>query len=228
MAEHDELSAYLLGQLTPAESAAFEAHLRDCDTCRGELVELESLPGLLAGAAPAYAVPRDLEARTFAAIERTNGAGRRSRPPRRRAWWRRPPLLAGAVAALAAAAVAIVIVAGGGGPDGERIRLAGGDADVVADVVTTGVGREVTLTIRRLEDPRPDGLYELWFVAPDDTRRRPHRVSAGTFHPDDSGRGTVRLVGAAAAEQYPRISVTLEPSDGNPRRTGPEVLRGSP
>jgi anti-sigma-K factor RskA len=226
MREHDELSAYLLGWLSPAEAASFEAHLRDCDACRSELGELESLPGVIARAAPPFEAPRDLEARTFAAIGRADGAGRRSSPARR-ARWRRPPLLAGAAAALAAVAAAIVIVAGGGA-DGERIRLAGGDADVLADVVTTGVGREVTLTIRRLEDPRPDGLYELWFVAPDDTRRRPHRVSAGTFHPDDSGRGRVRLVAAAAPEEYPRISVTLEPSDGNPRRTGPEVLRGAP
>jgi anti-sigma factor RsiW len=192
MPEHDELSAYLLGQLTPAETAAFEAHLRECAACRSELDELESLPGVLAQATPRYAVPRDLEERTFAAIARADGAGRQQRAVRRRAWWRRPAVLAGGVAgALAAAAVAIVLATGGGDADGERIRLAGADADVVADVVTTGVGREVTLTIRRLEDPLPDGIYELWFVAPDDTRRRPHRVSAGTFHPDESGRGTV-------------------------------------
>jgi anti-sigma-K factor RskA len=226
MTEHDELTGYLLGDLTAAEAAEFEAHLRDCGSCRGELAELEALPGVLAQAAPAYEVPRDLEARTFAAVER---AGGRALPAARRpVWWRRAPLLAPAAGALAAAVVAIVVLAGGGDDDGERLRLVGGDADVVADVVTTGVGREVTLTIDRLEDPRPDGIYELWFVAPDDTRRRPHRVSAGTFHPDDSGRGTVRLVAAAAAEQYPRISVTLEPADGNPRRTGPEVLRVAP
>ena len=89
----------------------------------------------------------------------------------------------------------------------------------------TPVGREVELDIRRLRDPRPDGLYELWFVAPDDTARRPHRVSAGTFHPDERGRGTVRLLAAADPKRYPRLAVTLQPSDGNPRRIGPEVLR---
>ena len=86
---------------------------------------------------------------------------------------------------------------------------------------TTGVGREVTIDIERLRDPRPDGLYELWFVAPTTAAR----VSAGTFHPDDAGRGTVRLVGAADPKVYTRISVTLEPADGNPRRQGPAVLR---
>ena len=68
-------------------------------------------------------------------------------------------------------------------------------------------------------DPRPDGLYELWFVGPRG------RVSAGTFHPDEQGRGVVRLLAAADPKQYPRLSVTLEPADGNPRRQGPEILR---
>ena len=97
-----------------------------------------------------------------------------------------------------------------------------------AEVRVTEVGREVELDIRRLRDPRPEGIYELWFVAPGDTRRRPRRVPAGTFHPDEQGRGSVRLVAAAEPAKYPRLSVTLEPADGDPARTGPEVLRPGP
>ncbi|MCG8917508.1 zf-HC2 domain-containing protein [Actinokineospora sp. PR83] len=41
------LGAYLLGALDPAERADFEAHLHRCDACRGELVRLSPLPGLL-------------------------------------------------------------------------------------------------------------------------------------------------------------------------------------
>ncbi|WP_146241383.1 anti-sigma factor family protein [Actinokineospora spheciospongiae] len=41
------LGAYLLGALDPAERADFEAHLHRCDSCRGELVRLSPLPGLL-------------------------------------------------------------------------------------------------------------------------------------------------------------------------------------
>ena len=223
MAEHDALTGYLFGELGPAETAAFEMHLGGCPECRLEVAELDPLPRLLVRAAPRWEVPRDLEARTFAAI--ANGCP--ARPTRRRLRWSWP-VLAGAAGSLAAAAVVLVLVLGGGSPQGERLRLVGEDADVIANVVTTGVGREVTLDIRQLEDPRPNGLYELWFVGPDDTRRRPQRVSAGTFHPDDQGRGTVRLVAAAAPERYPRISVTLEPNDGNPRRTGLEVLRVEP
>jgi anti-sigma-K factor RskA len=165
------------------------------------MADHDELAELVRLAAPRFDVPAGLEERVFARI---------APPPRRRRrlWWLLAP---------AAAATALLVTAGGG----ERYELQGLGARVTATVETTGVGREVTLEIERLRDPRPDGLYELWFVAPDG-----RRVSAGTFHPDDEGRGTVRLVGAADPKVYMRIAVSLEPADGNPRRQGADVLRG--
>jgi hypothetical protein len=55
--------------------------------------------------------------------------------------------------------------------------------------------------------------------------RRRNRISAGTFHPDEQGRSDVELTAAADPALYPVLSVTPEPADGNPKRTGPEVLR---
>ena len=170
------------------------------------MAEYDELAELVRLAAPPFDVPAGLEERVFARIA----------PPRRRRrrlWWLLAP-------AIATAGVALLIA---GGPGGERYELRGLDARVTATVETTGVGREVTIDIDRLRDPRPDGLYELWFVAPDG-----RRVSAGTFHPDDDGRGTVRLVGAADPAVYTRIAVSLEPADGDPRRQGPDVLRAVP
>jgi anti-sigma-K factor RskA len=175
--------------------------------------ELREIRALVAHAAPPFEVPAGLRDRVLGAIAPP--------PPRRRRRWWRAVVPAGAVAAAAAIALAVA-----GDHPVERYALQGGGAAVTASVRTAGVGREVTLSIDRLRDPRPDGLYELWFVAPDDRRGRPHRVSAGTFHPDDEGHGTVRLVAAADPKVYTRIAVTLEPADGNPRRQGPTVLRG--
>ncbi len=122
--------------------------------------------------------------------------------------------------ALPAAGAAAAVFALSLGPSPQRLQSTVGESvDVTATVRVTPVGREVELHIERLRDPRPDGLYELWFVGPRG------RVSAGTFHPDEHGRGTVKLLAAADRKQYPRLSVTLEPNDGDPRRTGPEVLR---
>ena len=138
------------------------------------------------------------------------------RPRRRRlrlAW------LAVPIAATAAAAVLALSV----GPRAQRLESTVGErVDVTATVRVIPVGREVELHIEQLRDPRPNGIYELWFVSADDPERR---VSAGTFHPDENGRGTVRLLAAAEPDRYPRLEVTLEPPDGDPRRQGPVVLR---
>jgi hypothetical protein len=67
--------------------------------------------------------------------------------------------------------------------------------------------------------------YELWFVGPGDTPTHPNRISAGTFHPDRQGRSNVDFTAAVDPKLYPILSVTAEPGDGNPQRTGPEVLR---
>ena len=44
---HELLGAYLLGGLDDADRLRFEEHLTQCGTCRRELSDLESLPGLL-------------------------------------------------------------------------------------------------------------------------------------------------------------------------------------
>jgi anti-sigma-K factor RskA len=217
---HGDLAAWLLGELDHDSERAFAEHLLDCDACREEATELDSVTGMLATAAPPFTVPADLEARTFAAIDQAAGTRRR-----RRLRWRLP-IAVGAVSVAAVAAVAVAVVMLGDRGDRFSLESVSGEAvDVEATVQVTDVGREVELDISRLRDPRPTGLYELWFVAPDDTRRRPNRISAGTFHPDADGTGRVRLVAAADPQRYPRLSVTLEPNDGNPRRTGDEVLR---
>jgi len=51
-----------------------------------------------------------------------------------------------------------------------------------------------------------------------------HRLR-GHFHPDDAGRSFVDLTAAVDPALYPELSVTAEPGDGDPRATGPEVLR---
>jgi anti-sigma-K factor RskA len=170
----------------------------DADEARA----LEAVHVALERMAPRFDVPRDLHERVL------------PRPRRRRWAWLALP--AAVVAAAAAFALSL-------GPAAQRLNSTVGEpVDVTASVRVTPVGREVELHIERLRDPRPDGLYELWFVGPRG------RVSAGTFHPDEQGRGVVRLLAAADPKQYPTLSVTLEPADGNPRRTGPEVLVASP
>jgi hypothetical protein len=209
MSDHPQLVEWALGQLDTEDELALEAHQRTSPECRATADELLGAHVALQRAAPPIEVPPYLEARVLP-------------QPRRRL----PRLLWGLGPLVAAAAAAVLLFVGGGGPASRQLRSTTGESvDVAAVVRVTPVGREVVLDIDRLRDPRPDGLYELWFVAPDDRPGRPHRVSAGTFHPDEAGRGKVRLLAAADPKVYPRLSVTLQPANGDPRTIGPEVLR---
>ncbi|MGW7821069.1 zf-HC2 domain-containing protein [Streptomyces puniciscabiei] len=64
-ADHDDhdalrllLGAYVLGALSPAETARVRAHLAECDACRAEHAELAGLPALLATVTAAEAEGR--------------------------------------------------------------------------------------------------------------------------------------------------------------------------
>lgn len=148
----------------------------------------------------------------------------------------------GAVAAIAVVAAASFALGGvvGGRNDRTEDLLAGGvvefettltapDGRVTATAtgIRTGIGRTVQLRTNDLPILPAGALYELWFVAPNDTPLKPNRISAGTFHPDDEGRSRVDLTAAVNPKGYPELIVTAEPGDGNPAPNGPEVLRAT-
>jgi anti-sigma-K factor RskA len=234
---HVDVGGYLLGTLTPEERTAFEQHLADCPWCRRQLDELGAPAELLRRAAPAYDMPPGLEAATFGAIERgASQNGGRPTPSARRLLRPRRVASAGAAVAAAAAIGAFVVLPRLDEPGrGSQIELeallvapAGGPARATVVVEKTGIGREISFRSNDLPILPPGEYYELWFVGPDDTRRRPNRISAGTFHPDEQGRSDVELTAAVDPALYPILSVTAEPADGNPEPTGPEVLRSEP
>ena len=74
---------------------------------------------------------------------------------------------------------------------------------------------------RRTADPANRELYEVWFVATDDSPATPHRISAGTFHPDPDGHSDVQFTAAVNPALFPIVEITAEPGDGNPVATGP-------
>jgi hypothetical protein len=72
-----ELSAFIDGELAPAEIARIEQHLRECDACRNETAALRSLAAELA-ALPRMSVPHSL-----AGTVRANGPRERTEPGER-------------------------------------------------------------------------------------------------------------------------------------------------
>lgn len=231
---HIDVAGYALGVLESAERMAFERHLEACVTCRAELVEFAPTVTLLDQAASAERPPASLQARTFIAIERDAAAFSQPTAARgrlRRAWV--PRLVLAGVALLAVVAAGIVGLRAGEQRQAGSVEVdtrltspAGAATTASVRVTETGIGRVVAVkstTLPGLDNERE--FYELWFVGRDDSPRTPDRVSAGTFHPDEQGRTAVRLAAAVVPANYPALSITREPRDGDPRRTGPEVLR---
>jgi predicted anti-sigma-YlaC factor YlaD len=165
-----------MGRLEPAEQAALDAHIDQCDACRSELRELTAMARAFeetdadrvrSGKRP---LPRPELRREVLARLATERATRRRR---------RRLVLAGAAAALVIVASLLVGVAQRTGDvPGEQVEL---DAarGVVTDARGSAVleprpwGTQIHLEVVGLE---PGTEFEVWVLRLDDSR-----VSAGTF-----------------------------------------------
>lgn len=237
---HALAGAYALDALSEIERAAFERHLRDCESCAAELVELREAAARLADQSWSVPPPR-LREQVLVQAART-----RQLPPRRltrvvpgaAAWrWRRWTAVAAAAAVLAAGA-------GGAGyaVQQQRVRdaevaaeqtrqravevqtvLAAPDARLLRGEVAGG-GR-LTLVVSGQQDaavvavagvaaPGPDQVYQLWLIGPADP------VPAGLL-PAAAGPLPVGplLVGPVAGAQL--LGLTREPAGGSAVPTEP-------
>jgi anti-sigma-K factor RskA len=234
---HVDLGNYLLGRLDERERDFVEEHLGSCERCRAAAAELEVTAALLARAAAPVAPPADLEQRALSAVRdiaegnpaRLEAAGARPRVRRPRwSWPRRLAVAGAATAALAVGGLGGMLLAGDPGlpgtPELETALSSPSGATATASVRMTGVGRVIDFRSDNLPILPKGEYYELWFVGKGDRRRAPNRISAGTFHPDANGRSNVRFAAAVDPADYPRLAVTAEPGDGDPRRSGRTVL----
>lgn len=191
------------------------------------------LDALLRDMAPAVEPPPELRRRALAAI--SADASTRTRRHNPSAWRRRMPRLAG-VGALAVAVIVLVLVIVPGNtsvdPAAYELRAtlsAPGDPRLTAraDVTKTGIGRVIEFNTTQLPILPKGEYYELWFVGARDSPGKPNRISAGTFHPDRDGRSRVTFAAAVDPAEYPVLSITAEPGDGDPSPTRPDILRST-
>ena len=125
-----QLGAYALGQLSPSEAAAVEAHLEGCGACRREADELAGVAALLPLANPERlgtpaSPPGDLLDRVFGRIAEERELVRRRR---------RRVFLGRAALGVAAALVALVLIVAPFGPSGEVVALASERPGVTGEV----------------------------------------------------------------------------------------------
>ena len=146
------------------------------------------------------------------------------RDDRRRQIQMRRTVRAGAAALLAAAAVVIGIVVTRG-PATTDVALAGTRlapaASATAKLHATPSGLAIELDVSGLPPSPPGYYYQAWMKGPRGL------VTVGTFHLR-GGPGTVELWSAVSLADYPTITVTREPEDGNPASSGQVVLTSHP
>jgi hypothetical protein len=145
------------------------------------------------------------------------------RDGRRRARLRRS---VGAVAAAVLVAAAVVIgVVVTRGPVTHDVALAGTrlapGASATAKLHATPSGLAIELDVSGLPPSRPGYYYQAWMKGPRGL------VTIGTFHLR-GGPGAVELWSAVSLTDYPTITVTREPEDGNPASSGQIVLTNHP
>ncbi len=142
---------------------------------------------------------------------------------RRRSRVRR--LIGAGTAAIALAAAVVIGFAVTSGPATTDIAMSGTrlapTAHATAKIHSTGSGLAIVLDVRGLPPSAPGFFYQAWMKGPKGL------VTIGTFHMR-SGPGTVDLWSAVNLSDYPTLTVTREPEDGNPASSGQVVLTNHP
>jgi anti-sigma factor RsiW len=230
----EDIGAYLLGALEPAEQSAFEGHLAGCPECRAEVDQLRVAADALPRSVEPFEAPASLKRSLMEAV-REDAA-----PEPRRSLAARlglDKLLSGMQPRLALAGATFVLIAGiaiglaatqlGGGGDG-------GDQRVVAGVVDRSRVPDASATITLPEDkdgpaqlrvtglpaPKAGQVYEIWLKRGDQLQPGPlfnvdARGSGAGAIPDDLEGVSAVLVtrertgGAVTPSEAPIISARI-------------------
>ncbi len=240
----EDLAAYALGALEPAECARVEAHLRDCPECATLLNEYQSVGGLLPYALKRHAPAR--ETRTALLVKVRAGTAPTSlrpvAPPDE--MWRRLMVLvqplrwAVVTVALASLVVwnlqlqrqvgrlrdAVEITQVARLPEGRIIALRGtGTPGASARLFVSTDGRRGELAITGLAPLLPERVYQLWFARPGQPT-----ITGGAFRVNSYGDVVVAVTIPVPLEDVRAIAVTEEAAPRVPSPTGTHLLDGRP
>jgi anti-sigma-K factor RskA len=226
----EDIAAYALGALDPAEKAELERHLEGCERCREELRWLEPAVNVLPETVERQEPPRDLRESLMAEVR---ADARRAEAERARAkgssrgllpdWLRGGPGRAGP--RLAAGFAAAVLLAGavvgygigrdgsGGDPPASTL-FSRQDSGVVVKMVAEGEGG--TLHISHLHQPRPGKVLEAWVL-----REGEVEAVRALFVPDRHGQAETRIADMGGVEE---VMVTEEPRGGSEAPTSEPIV----
>lgn len=236
----EEIAAYCLGALDPAEMARIEVHLQQCEQCRSIAGEHAEVLAVLPFALP----PTPPPPRTFLALQaRMHDQHReqpRPEPARRRQWPARLQpltrvLMTGLLIIVAAVGLAAAepwqhaSVTNPPGPvqqlrtrsDVRVVPLVGSTAvpSASGELLMTPDLQQAAIGVRGLPPLPSDRSYQIWFSQPDSTW-----VNGGVFRVSQQGSADVMVHLPRSLTTYYGCWVTEEPNGGSTVPTGPQVL----
>jgi anti-sigma-K factor RskA len=239
-----QIPAYLLGALEPAELADFQHHLDGCAECQAELRWLEPSTVQLAGSIEQIEPKPAMKRAVMDAVKRESGqtapasagtrpAGTRTADPdrpkssKRRRWFTLPEPGSGFALAGAMALVAVVLVAGvagyalnngdapaGGGAGQERV-ITGTSTDG-SDAVLVQSGNSGMLRISNLQQPQGGKVYQAWIERDGDIE-----PTESLFLPRGDGTATTSVPDLEGVDS---VYVSVEPVGGSPAPTTTPVI----
>jgi anti-sigma-K factor RskA len=216
----EDVAAYALGALEPAEAEAFARHLETCAVCRDELEAFQQVIDVLPMTAPAFKASPKLRRSVRRAIadqpHPTAGQASRSERPRRswRPEWLPRPVL-GVAAGLAVIAVALVIVLSGGGSS-TRVVQAQVTGHGSASLKISG--NHAQLVVQHFAAPPSGKIYEVWLVH---GKQAPQPTNA-LFDVNADGNTAVDVPGSLKGVD--QVLVTPEPKGGSKVPTHAPVI----
>lgn len=224
----DDVAAYMLGALEPAEAAEFEGHAEDCERCRSEMRWLTAAVETLPEAVQRQQPPPRLRQRLMAEVEadaRAAGVESAAAEPgvlhrvgaslRARRDWRRLAWVATLALVLVALGGYEIGSSGSGGDGGGSTTtfVSGHAPGVTAEVVREGDSGELHLAA--VSSLPPDRVLEAWV-------RRDGEVEAvkALFVPNSEGEASTTIGDMRGVDL---VMVTTEPSGGSAAPTSAPI-----
>ncbi len=233
----ENLAAYAISALDAGETAALQAHLQTCDSCRAELADYQRVSAGLLSALPPQAPPSALK-RTLAS--RLPSAKKTIRPRWQLQWSFGQFATATAFALLLGMnlfssfqmralqsqqaeltrqlEMEQTVLAMIASPGAYTLPISGGN--VAGSLIVNSEKNSAILILSNLPELEKGETYQMWFIEPDNGR-----VSAGLFEVNRDGSITIAsLASKDSLQAYTGIGVTIEPAGGSEQPTGPKVF----
>ena len=224
MARHpdrDDLVAYALGALGPAEMRNVEKHVPGCASCSRELEALAPAVAVLGESVEQLVPPPEMRERILEVVHREAGVSSRPAPARRRprrgfrGLVLRPAAALAAVAVIAAGVAGYLVAGDGDGADGETTVAVMPQAPRIGGTLAVG-DTSSTLELEGMRQLSGDDVYQVWVAEGSNVR------PSASFTPDNDGTATSRVGGHL--DPGTEVMVTREPHAGRTTPTPPVLL----